>query len=79
MFAQLERKSTVDHRMSAPWMRTVQLILDDQLLTAATMDATTTVIMIIVSLFYKITKIVRTLWLAERRGCMRVCKHGCVM
>ena len=28
--------------------------------------------------FYKITKIVRALWLAERRVCMRVCKHGCV-
>ena len=28
-------------------------------------------------LLYKITKIVRTLWLAERRVCMRVCKHGC--
>ena len=27
--------------------------------------------------FYKITKIVRTLWLAERSVCMRVCKHGC--
>ena len=27
--------------------------------------------------FYKITKIVCTLWLAERRVCMRVCKHGC--
>ena len=27
--------------------------------------------------YYKITKIVRTLWLAERRGCMRVCNHGC--
>ena len=27
--------------------------------------------------FYKITKIVRALWLAERRVCMRVCKHGC--
>ena len=26
---------------------------------------------------YKITKIVRTLWLAERSVCMRVCKHGC--
>ena len=26
---------------------------------------------------YKITNIVRTLWLAERRVCMRVCKHGC--
>ena len=26
---------------------------------------------------YKITKIVRALWLAERRVCMRVCKHGC--
>ena len=25
---------------------------------------------------YKITKIVRALWLAERRVCMRVCKHG---
>ena len=23
------------------------------------------------------TKIVRALWLAERRVCMRVCKHGC--
>ena len=28
--------------------------------------------------FYKITKIVRALWLAETRVCMRVCKHGCV-
>ena len=28
-------------------------------------------------LVYKITKIVRTLWLAERSVCMRVCKHGC--
>ena len=27
--------------------------------------------------FYKIAKIVRELWLAERRVCMRVCKHGC--
>ena len=27
------------------------------------------------NLFYKITKIVSTL---ERRGCMRVCKHGSV-
>ena len=26
---------------------------------------------------YKIAKIARTLWLAERRVCMRVCKHGC--
>ena len=26
---------------------------------------------------YKITKIVRALWLAERGVCMRVCKHGC--
>ena len=26
---------------------------------------------------YKITKIVRALWLAERPVCMRVCKHGC--
>ena len=32
----------------------------------------------IVILFYKITKIVRALSLAERRVCMRVCKHGCV-
>ena len=29
------------------------------------------------NLFYKITKIVRALWLAERRVCMTVCKHGC--
>ena len=28
--------------------------------------------------YYKITKIVPALWLAERRVCMRVCKHGCV-
>ena len=28
------------------------------------------------NLFYKITKIVRTLWLAERSVWMRVCKHG---
>ena len=27
--------------------------------------------------YYKITKIVRALWLAERSVCMRVCKHGC--
>ena len=26
---------------------------------------------------YKIAKIVRALWSAERRVCMRVCKHGC--
>ena len=26
---------------------------------------------------YKITKIVRALWLVERSVCMRVCKHGC--
>ena len=26
---------------------------------------------------YKITKIVRALWLAKRSVCMRVCKHGC--
>ena len=26
---------------------------------------------------YIITRIVRVLWLAERRVCMRVCKHGC--
>ena len=26
---------------------------------------------------YKITQIVRALWLAERRVCMRVYKHGC--
>ena len=26
---------------------------------------------------YKITKIVRALWLAERSVCMRLCKHGC--
>ena len=29
------------------------------------------------SSFYKITKIVRALWLAERSVCMRVCEHGC--
>ena len=27
--------------------------------------------------FYKITKIICVLWLAERRICMRVCKHSC--
>ena len=26
---------------------------------------------------YKITKIVRALGLAERRVCIRICKHGC--
>ena len=30
-----------------------------------------------VILYYKITKIVRALWLAERSVYMRVCKHGC--
>ena len=34
-------------------------------------------IVCIALLNYKITKIVRALWLAERRVCMRVCKHGC--
>ena len=29
------------------------------------------------TIFYKITGIVRTLWLAERSVCMRVCKHDC--
>ena len=29
------------------------------------------------SFVYKITKIVRALWLAERSVCMTVCKHGC--
>ena len=28
-------------------------------------------------IFYKIAKIVRALWLAERSVCMRVCKHDC--
>ena len=28
---------------------------------------------------YKVTKIVRALWLAERSVCMRVCKHGCAL
>ena len=28
---------------------------------------------------YKITKIVRALWLAESSVCMRVCKHGCAV
>ena len=31
----------------------------------------------LVTWFYKITKIVRALWLAERSVCLRVCKHGC--
>ena len=31
----------------------------------------------VVTSIYKIAKIVRALWLAERRVCMRVCKHGC--
>ena len=31
----------------------------------------------IATFIYKITKIVRALWLAERRVCRRVCKHGC--
>ena len=30
----------------------------------------------LISHFYKISKIVRGLWLAERRVCMGVCKHG---
>ena len=30
-----------------------------------------------VTLTYKISKIARALWLAERRVCMRVRKHGC--
>ena len=29
------------------------------------------------TLIYKITKIVRMLWLAERSVCMKECKHGC--
>ena len=31
----------------------------------------------IIITFYKITKIVRALWLAERSVYMRICKHGC--
>ena len=31
----------------------------------------------IATFIYKITKIVRALWLAERRVCRTVCKHGC--
>ena len=30
-----------------------------------------------IKLIYKVTKIVRALWLAVRNVCMRVCKHGC--
>ena len=30
----------------------------------------------LISHFYRISKIVRALWLAERRVCMGVCKHG---
>ena len=33
--------------------------------------------MMMIIIVYKITKIVRALWLAERSVCMRVCKHGC--
>ena len=33
--------------------------------------------MIVTILYHKIAKIVRALWLAQRRVCMRVCKHGC--
>ena len=33
--------------------------------------------LIILKPLYKITEIVRALWLAERSVCMRVCKHGC--
>ena len=29
------------------------------------------------TVIYKITKIVRMLWLAERSVCMKECKHGC--
>ena len=32
---------------------------------------------IIIYRYYKTNKIVRALWLAERRVCVRVCKHGC--
>ena len=35
------------------------------------------VVSTITSVIYKISKIVRALWLAERSVCMRVCKHGC--
>ena len=31
----------------------------------------------IIIYIYKMTKVVRALWLAKRRVCMRVCKHGC--
>ena len=33
----------------------------------------------LIPVFYKITKIVRALWLAERCVCMRVCKHMVVV
>ena len=35
------------------------------------------VVSTITSVIYKISKIVRALWLAERSVCVRVCKHGC--
>ena len=31
----------------------------------------------IIIYIYKMTKVVRALWLAKRRVCMRVCKNGC--
>ena len=34
-------------------------------------------VIILFKTIYKITKVVRALWLAERSVCMRVCKHGC--
>ena len=36
-----------------------------------------TLMLITVSILYKITKIERALWLAERSVCMTVCKQGC--
>ena len=40
-------------------------------------QATIHFLKVVVIIFYKITKIVRVLWLAKSSVCMRVCKHGC--
>ena len=46
-------------------------------ITIKTLTLYTKTFEIVHSGIYKITKIVRTLWLAERRVSIRVCKHGC--
>ena len=63
----LEDSCCMTHRKSSERLRRILFMLRS-LLTPSMRKWTVS--------FYKITKIVRALWLAERSVCMRVCKRG---